>query len=573
MAFDEIDQHKKSKVSAKGSTKPRPKVQANFVEDDQLVLMEVHVGDESLFQMETSDSESDNPVPNTDSQDGEDPNMLTMGSGRSTPAHDEEAYEFLDSGPDPQVTNHRQCIQEIDEEMAEKLSELKSMMIEGGLTDSVRILQNIKAVATNSGKKLAEGKKATRENKNKNTNASHRKITQIPVQVGPSEETIYKNAIEKRGSTSSEDNDTSGEFVHALTFHNVVDLPPAPQTPPRAGRRSRDNDDPVPSTSGQDRQAARQRPVRPPPEDDSSDDELTPEERAEQLIHEAERAKAKIFSPKGNRKFSVDVEQNISQDLQAIVLIDQDYQVVGAHVDESLKQKIIEGQYIDFGKLIPKDKILSEEDGRMELVIRNGKSFWTPVSESVTISNFARWEQAFRVFSNVYTGAHPQKSGDLIQYNHIIHSISLSYLWENVYSYDKEFRLHMSRHPDRSWAVILQQAWSMKLRDRISKSESADNRSYVSSATPKRFNGDKSPKYSDYCKRFNRGKCNLGSGCRFEHRCSYCDKFGHGVLVCRKLVYDKSKNGSKKESGNSANNSFSQNGNNTHNHNHNHQSK
>ena len=59
--------------------------------------------------------------------------------------------------------------------------------------------------------------------------------------------------------------------------------------------------------------------------------------------------------------------------------------------------------------------------------------------------------------------------------------------------------------------------------------------------------------FSDYCKRFNNGRCNLGSGCRYEHRCQYCHKFGHGILVCRKLTFDKervNKRNGKRENGN-----------------------
>ena len=135
--------------------------------------------------------------------------------------------------------------------------------------------------------------------------------------------------------------------------------------------------------------------------------------------------------------------------------------MVGNHVDTTTKEKIIKGDYVDFSKLIPKDRILAEEDSKLELVIRNGKTFWTSASDTVTINSFARWEQAFRVFSNIYTGEYSDKSGQLIQYNYIIHSIAQSYTWENVYAYDKEFRLHISCHPHCQWDVILQQAWSM----------------------------------------------------------------------------------------------------------------
>ena len=31
------------------------------------------------------------------------------------------------------------------------------------------------------------------------------------------------------------------------------------------------------------------------------------------------------------------------------------------------------------------------------------------------------------------------------------------------------------------------------------------------------------------------GRCSFGSSCKYEHRCSYCFKFGHTVINCRRL--------------------------------------
>ena len=106
----------------------------------------------------------------------------------------------------------------------------------------------------------------------------------------------------------------------------------------------------------------------------------------------------------------------------------------------------------------------------MELVICNGHTYYVPVCKTTSISNFQRWEQAFRVFANIYTktNVNTNRSSELIEYNHVIHTIAMSYTWENVYQYDKDFRIHMARNPERNWGIILQQAWSLCLRDRIS---------------------------------------------------------------------------------------------------------
>ena len=266
-----------------------------------------------------------------------------------------------------------------------------------------------------------------------------------------------------------------------------------------------------------------------------------PEEKAMQMTRDAEAAKAKIFPRPGKDHeqfwFRVNNEKN---EFRFIAEMDEDYLVVGNHVDQVTQDKIMNGEYVDFSKLIPKDKILCEEDGRLELIVRNGRTFWSPVTESVTISNFARWEQAFRVFSNIYTRRFPQKAGELIQYNHIIHSISLTYIWENVYSYDKEFRIHLSKHPQQSWAVILQQTWSMRLRDRLTGSAFNNFASSGGAVT----GSDTRNKSNEPCKQYNRGRCSFGPNCKYEHKCSYCGKFGHGIVTCRRLQRDKEKKNS-----------------------------
>ena len=130
--------------------------------------------------------------------------------------------------------------------------------------------------------------------------------------------------------------------------------------------------------------------------------------------------------------------------------------MVGSHVDQSTVDKIQRGEFVDFGKLIPQDRVLTQEDQRLEMVIREGRTYYVPVNESSSINGFLKWEQAFRVFANIYTKSNPSRLSELIEYNHIIHTIAMSYTWENVYLYDKDFRMHMARNPRRSWSVILQ---------------------------------------------------------------------------------------------------------------------
>ena len=206
-------------------------------------------------------------------------------------------------------------------------------------------------------------------------------------------------------------------------------------------------------------------------------------------------------------------------------VVDEEYLTIGGHVESSLEEKIIQFHYIDFAKLLPKDKIARTEDNQMELVFKNGTTYFTPVAdrEISSISNFNKWEQAFHIYSKILTRAHPAKAGELIQCNHVIYTAALTFCWDNVYAYDREFCMHISKFPSRNWGVILQQAWSMCLKDRVRHS---------TDGAPAGNQQLQKSKSNEICRRFNKGKCTYGMNCRYQHRCSVpkCGNMGMGHI-------------------------------------------
>ena len=213
-------------------------------------------------------------------------------------------------------------------------------------------------------------------------------------------------------------------------------------------------------------------------------------------------------------------------------MVDENYSLVAAHVDQSIRDKILNGEYVDFAKLLPRDRIGWHDDNRMEMMYKDGRTYFVPASErdNISISSFNRWEQAFRIFCNIYTEKFPGKAVELTQYGHIIFSASMSYMWDNVYAYDKDFRIHLSKFGNRrSWGIILQQAWSLRLKDRIG--DRGGNRSSAMGWSP---NTPQNRTKKDVCWRFNRGNCNYGASCKFDHKCALCHKFGHGSHNCRR---------------------------------------
>ena len=255
------------------------------------------------------------------------------------------------------------------------------------------------------------------------------------------------------------------------------------------------------------------------------------------MIRQAETAKAKIYDVPGRLQYdSVGINE---EQFAHSVFVDANYLLIGSHVDESTRQKIESCQYVDLARLLPRDKVDMLDDHRMVPVNENGQSFWVPFSDRQNqnvINSYPKWELAFRVYTDIFTRKFPMKAPELLQYTHVIHTIAQTYSWESVYRYDRDFREHMAHHPLRSWGIILQPAWNLRLNSGARSSSLASASTYDNSNSNNLQRRDRSKR--DVCWRYNRGRCTYGSNCKFDHRCAICAKPGHGAHNCRKMNWD-----------------------------------
>ena len=381
-----------------------------------------------------------------------------------------------------------------------------------------------------------------------------------------SEITVYRNAVDKskRGSSSSEEViDTSNEmdipeeddgdfeqlrqrdspmqedFVNDHDLHNFVserEMEMAKDLE-KDRRRSRDRDvrDRRPERRERNRESSDHNRYQygPTPKQDFVG------EKAKCLVNDAEAAKARIYEVPGK----YDSDSDDDHQLQVIrdfrkniptVQMDEDYRLVASHIDHKMRIQIINHEYIDFAKLLPRNRVGQvSEDQILQMVNRGGVPGFVQVADRTqSIHNYARWEQAFRVFSDVYTERYPARATELIQYNHVIHMAAQSYVWDNVYSYDIEFRKHMNLHPSRNWGIILTMAWTMCIKDRHSQQFRGQglNDKKHSKPPPSEMKTRKA------CIDFNKGNCTYGPKCKFDHRCGMCNKYGHGSHACKRFV-------------------------------------
>ena len=247
---------------------------------------------------------------------------------------------------------------------------------------------------------------------------------------------------------------------------------------------------------------------------------------AEAEIVNAENNKARLQPPTGNM-FNIErLIHNLDDD--------DEFFYVTCHIDSNIKEKIGRGEFINLECLLPKDKtgaggnIAPHEDSRVEIVSRNGHTYFKPVKEN-QITGLRHWEQAFRVYAAIYTEINPHRAAEIWQYMHTINVAASAYHWDNVASYDLTFRQLMAHKPQRNWAKLYHQGWNLSMREPLGRQ---NNAGYAVAATK---NGKHHDWRDDCCWKFNKNNCNYAN-CQFDHRCTYCGGWGHGHYNCRKRL-------------------------------------
>ena len=147
----------------------------------------------------------------------------------------------------------------------------------------------------------------------------------------------------------------------------------------------------------------------------------------------------------------------------------------------------------------------------MELKNIDGRQFWVPAeNKDGRINSLKQWDEAFRVYAEIYCKANPTRASEVWQYVDTIHKAAATFTWENVALYDFHFRKMMAKNPHRSWAKTFTQMWNVDLRDHLPK---------VPQYSSVQKGGSQKVKI---CWKFNKGHCSYGQKCQFEHRCSFC---------------------------------------------------
>ena len=196
-------------------------------------------------------------------------------------------------------------------------------------------------------------------------------------------------------------------------------------------------------------------------------------------------------------------------------------------------------KFVELEKLLPKDRSDTlRTDGWVDLINKDGQTYFVPHQKETRINGVRKWEQAFRVYAAIYSSVNPTRAAEIWLHVHTINMAASSYIWEDVAYYDYTFRQLMSQNPARSWAKLYNQMWNLSMRNPLQHqfNKSGDSASLS--------NNMSSHKKTRNCWKFNKGRCS-DPNCKFPHKCNYCDG-KHGIHNCFKRKGNMS-NGSDKQ--------------------------
>lgn len=183
--------------------------------------------------------------------------------------------------------------------------------------------------------------------------------------------------------------------------------------------------------------------------------------------------------------------------------------MIGTHVTNAIKQRIISGQFIDLVTLAT-PKVGGEEK---KLVINSLGEIISKDANPKKIETIEQWTDLMLIYASVYLSAHPAKTLDLLKYIQTVRmGVNRGALsWKD---YDTQYRLRKEQDPSSSWGEVDSELWLMYMTP-----GSAHN----TSNAPKPAVGK--------CYNFNfKGSCDKFP-CMYKHNCIRCGS-NHSMLHC-----------------------------------------
>ena len=198
-------------------------------------------------------------------------------------------------------------------------------------------------------------------------------------------------------------------------------------------------------------------------------------------------------------------------------LVPSIHATLGAHVSQTHKNKIINGEYIDLTLLLENTTISEKQE--KQIVIINGVLSTRDKTKKI-VNTISKWTDAFIVYISIYSSAHPSKYQALLKYMHTVRLGATrvrGLAWE---IYDEQFRLKRSMDLTTCWDAVDQELWLLYM-------VGGYNNEFQSSSTV--FNNYRPSFNKSY--NFNlKGICERNP-CNYKHVCFKCSG-NHPFSLC-----------------------------------------
>lgn len=216
---------------------------------------------------------------------------------------------------------------------------------------------------------------------------------------------------------------------------------------------------------------------------------------------------------------------------------------LGDCIPNSIREKIIKGEFVEFGLLVDKAESRSNSVSEAPTLGVNAQGQLIMMNEAKSqnkITSIHSWTSAFLVYTAVYLSAHPHRTQELLKYGHVIRLAASrcgAFGWR---SYDEQFRYKMQRYPQNSWAAMDGELWNMYIA--VPSQFLPSNKGGRGGAQGnfrgfgrgqrggQRRNGGSAP--AGICYAFNGTSGCQYNPCIFKHVCQKCRGGGHGASTC-----------------------------------------
>ncbi|XP_077791585.1 uncharacterized protein LOC144329031 [Podarcis muralis] len=188
--------------------------------------------------------------------------------------------------------------------------------------------------------------------------------------------------------------------------------------------------------------------------------------------------------------------------------------IVGNHLSQRKRDKILNGDFIDIFRLLPPAKLTGKGEKRRSYGKRR---YRTPRAERT----FDNWLDGFQVFMGVVSAAYPKRAMHLIAYlAHVRRARELAGDTAAL-NYDEDFRRNASLLSSTRWDLRDQNYWSEHVGPYVDKKHQDSSKSWKTAVRQKRL-----------CWEFNKGVC-VRPVCKYSHECEKC-LGNHPATACLK---------------------------------------